>query len=272
MKITRFILFLVFPLLCSPINNCSTNDKEKNHYIIIETTFGNMKFLLYNDTPLHRDNFLKLVKDQFYNGQKFHRVIHEFMIQAGDPSTISPTDKTVEFSEITYTIPAEFHPHLFHKKGAFCAARMGDEVNPNQESSGSQFYIVQGKVLDDSDLDQIEKRINNMRKQSIFFKNINIEKEKAFERDEPVDYAKIQQTATLKTEEQLKNYIPYRIPEDQRAVYKTIGGTPHLDGSYTVFGEIIEGMDVIDRIAAVATDQSDHPREDIRFTIRTVRK
>ncbi|UCG28882.1 MAG: peptidylprolyl isomerase [Bacteroidales bacterium] len=272
MKTNRLFLILCFPFLFSIFFDCSTSKKEKDRFVLIETTLGDIKVRLYNDTPLHRDNFIKLVKERFYNGQNFHRVIREFMIQAGDPATTATSGNDREIPEIKYTIPAEFNPHHFHKKGALAAARMGDDVNPDQESSGSQFYIVQGKVFDESELEQIEKRINSMRKQSIFFKNINLEKEKAFEKDKPLDYAKIQQAATLKTEEQLKNYTPYRIPDDQRTVYKSIGGTPHLDGSYTVFGEVVEGLEVIDKIAAVSTDNNDKPLEEIRFTMKTVRR
>jgi len=149
---------------------------------------------------------------------------------------------------------------------------MGDDVNPDQASSSTQFYIVHGKVFNDQELEQLEERINNMRKQSLFFKNIKEEEQKAFEKDEPLDYAEIQLAATLKTEEQLKNYMPYKIPPDHWATYKVVGGTPHLDGSYTVFGEVVEGLDVIDRIAAVPTDKSDRPLDPIRMTIKKVRR
>jgi len=271
MKTRRLVLLSIAFFLISVFSVCTSIKKEKDWYVLIETNLGNIKIRLYNETPLHRDNFLYLVNNKFYNGQTFHRVINGFMIQAGDPQTTAPDEKRVN-PEINYTIPAEFHPHFFHKKGAVAAARQGDDVNPNQESSGSQFYISQGKLLNDQDLLQLEERINNMRMQSLFFKNINEEKEKAFEKDEPIDYAKIQQVATLKTEEELKAYVPYTIPPDQRTVYKTIGGIPHLDGSYTVFGEVVEGLDIVDLIAAVQTDKSDRPLEDIRIRMKRVRK
>jgi len=231
-----------------------------------------MKIRLYNQTPRHRDNFLSLIKNNFYDGMTFHRVIDEFMIQAGDPTTVISDKNRTDGIDINYTIPAEFHPDLFHKKGALAAARMGDDVNPYQASSSTQFYIVHGKVFNDQELEQLEERINNMRKQSLFFKNIKEEEQKAFEKDEPLDYAEIQLAATLKTEEQLKNYMPYKIPPDHWATYKVVGGTPHLDGSYTVFGEVVEGLDVIDRIAAVPTDKSDRPLDPIRMTIKKVRR
>jgi cyclophilin family peptidyl-prolyl cis-trans isomerase len=271
MKTNRLILLIIAFFLITFFSVCTSAKKEKVWYVLIETDLGNIKVMLYNETPLHRDNFLKLVTNHFYNGQTFHRVINEFMIQAGDPRTAVLVESKDSVDD-NYTIPAEFHPSLFHKKGALAAARMGDNVNPAQASSSSQFYIVQGKVLTDPDFEQLENRINSMRKQSVFFKNINEEKEKAFENDEPIDYGKIQQTATLKTEEQFKDYIPYKIPPDQREIYKSIGGTPHLDGSYTVFGEVIEGLEVVDRIASVETDKSDRPINDIRIKIKTIRR
>jgi peptidyl-prolyl cis-trans isomerase B (cyclophilin B) len=194
------------------------------------------------------------------------------MIQAGDPSTAVSPRSQKDSINLNYTVPAEFVPGLFHKKGALAAARMGDDVNPEQASSSTQFYLVQGKVYREDEFVQVEERVNNMRKRSMFFKNINDEKEKAFEKDEPLDYGKIQQAATLRTEEQLKEYVPYKIPADYREVYKTVGGIPHLDGSYTVFGEVVEGLDVVDRIASVETDKVDRPIEDIIIKMKIVRR
>jgi len=243
---------------------CNYNKKNKEPLVNIKTTIGMIKVKLYNETPLHRDNFLKLVKSKFYDGLTFHRVINHFMIQTGDPSTRQNPKGLSENSDLAeYTVPAEFRSFLFHKKGSLAAARKGDEENPDKESSGSQFYFVQGKILNDIQLNQLEQRINNIKKQSIFFKNINIEKEKAFEKDEALDHAKIQEAAALKTEEEFAKLTHYIIPENHRSVYKTIGGTPHLDGSYTVFGEIVEGLELIDKIASVKTDDFDRPLENI---------
>ena len=243
---------------------CNSKKNNKEPLVNIKTSMGMIKVKLYNETPLHRDNFLKLVKCKFYDGLSFHRVINHFMIQAGDPATRQNPKGLSENPDLAeYTIPSEFRSFLFHKKGALAAARKGDEENPDKESSGSQFYFVQGKILNDNQLNQLEQRINNIKNQSIFFKNINIEKEKAFEKDEALDYAKIQETAALKTEEEFSKLTPYIIPENHRSVYKTIGGTPHLDGSYTVFGEIVEGLEVIDKIASVKTGDFDRPLENI---------
>ena len=182
---------------------------------VIHTDYGDMKGILYDKTPGHRDNFIKLVKEGWFNGSTFHRVINAFMIQGGGKN-----DGTVD---VGYTIPAEFYPDYFHKKGALAAARQGDQVNPEKKSSGSQFYIVQGKTFGDAELDQIEKRMG-------------------------VEYT----------------------PE-QREAYKTVGGTPHLDFAYTVFGEITEGFDVIDKIAAVKTGYRDKPVEDVSMTIELIK-
>ena len=182
------------------------------------TTEGRMVFVLYDDTPRHRDNFLKLISDHTYDGLLFHRVIGKFMIQGGDPeSRDAKPNQMLGSGTLGYTVPAEFRDHHFHKKGALCAARQGDNVNPKKESSASQFYIVQGQVWDEKMLDRMEKEYH-------------------------------------------KKYTP-----EQRKVYTTIGGTPHLDGDYTVFGEIVEGMDVLDKIAAVQTDRYNRPLKDVKI-------
>lgn len=272
MKKSLLFQILLALILLITFSFCNANKKEKEWFVSIETNLGTIKIRLYNETPLHRDNFLSLVNNKFYDGLTFHRVIKEFMIQAGDPTTASAGRDRQNDIDLNYTIPAEFHPDLYHKKGALAAARQGDDVNPDHASSSTQFYIVQGTLFNDQQLKQLEDRINNMRKQSLFFKNIKEEEENAFEKDEPLDYGEIQLAATLKTEEQLKNYIPYKIPSEHRATYNEVGGTPHLDGSYTVFGEVVEGLEVIDRIASVPTDNSDCPLNPVYIKIRKVRR
>lgn len=260
----RFVFsFFIFAALLSLFVSCSfsQNDNEEK-IVIIETTLGNIKVKLSNETPLHRDNFIKLVKDDYYDGLLFHRVIDDFMIQSGDPATgKTPSTDQISNHGPGYTIPAEFNPSLFHKKGALAAAREGDKVNPDKRSSGSQFYIVQGKTFTDKELDSIEKRITDQQKQSLFFKYIN--EEKAMDNEESIDYAKIQQAATLRLHEEMKNTQLFSIKPEHRDIYTTLGGTPHLDGSYTVFGEVIEGIDVIDKIASVKTADNDKPVNDV---------
>lgn len=193
---------------------CQAQDKET--VVVIETNYGTIKAKLYNDTPLHRDNFIKLVNEGWYKGSPFHRVINNFMIQGGQNA-----DGRMDPG---YTVPAEFRENHFHKKGALCAARQGDNVNPKKASSGSQFYIVQGQVFDDKKLDLYEERLG-----------------KAFN-------------------------------ARQRQAYKTVGGTPHLDGDYTVFGEVIEGIEIVDKIARVKTGYMDVPVEPVIINTITIQK
>jgi peptidyl-prolyl cis-trans isomerase B (cyclophilin B) len=189
--------------------------EQKQTKILIETDFGNMTAVLYSDTPQHHDNFLKLVKQGWYNGSIFHRVIKNFMIQGGGQEN--------KMNDPGYKVPAEIMPKYFHKKGALAAARQSDQVNPQKASSGSQFYIVQGQVLNDQQLDMFEKQTNK------------------------------------------------KIAPERRAAYKTIGGTPHLDDEYTVFGEVISGLDVIDKIAAVQTAAGDKPVKDVKMKITVIK-
>ena len=182
-----------------------------------------MTILLYDDTPGHRDNMIKLIKEGFYNDQLFHRVIKDFMIQGGDPHSVdAEKGQRLGTGGPGYTIPAEFSSSRFHKKGALAAARMGDQVNPEKESSGSQFYIVQGRVFSREMLRQLESH-----------------------RDKP-------------------------FTEDAIDAYTTLGGTPHLDGSYTVFGEVVEGLEVVDIVASLPTDSNDRPIDDVTYRITLV--
>ena len=197
--------------------------KDRKKDVILLTNMGNITIRLSDSTPLHRYNFLKLVKQGFYDSVLFHRVIKNFMIQSGDPnSKNAPAGQPLGNGSPGYTIPSEFRATLFHKKGVIAAARQSDDVNPMKESSGSQFYITQGKIFTDAGLDSVETYRLNGRK----------------------------------------------IPQDQREVYKTIGGTPHLDQNYTVFGEVVKGLDVVDKIAAVQISRGqdrDRPLEDVRI-------
>lgn len=223
---------------------------------------GDIKLVLYNNTPGHKENMIKLVKDGFYDGIRFHRVINEFMIQAGDPA--SREDLSEEAIEsYTYTIPAEINKENFHKKGVLAAARTGDRFNPERQSSGTQFYIVQGKVLNEQELVSIEKRVNATLQQGIFYKNLINEKKRVVEENDSMTDAEIQEFATVITYDEIAEMEPFEISSGHREIYKTIGGTPHLDMQYTVFGEIVEGLDIVESIAGVETDENGKPREDI---------
>jgi cyclophilin family peptidyl-prolyl cis-trans isomerase len=235
-----------------------------------------MKIKLYDETPRHRDNFIRLTKDGFYNNLLFHRVINEFMIQGGDPdSKNAKPGVQLGNGGPGYDLPAEIRfPQLFHKKGVIAAAREGDNVNPEKKSSGSQFYITQGKIFTDEELDKIEERINGMKKNQVYYslmsaqKNslITLQKEGKFD-----EYTTLQQKIKEEAEQKIKKLTKYTIPENIREVYKTVGGTPHLDTNYTVFGEVIEGLNVIDSIATVETDPNNRPLKDIKMTVEIVK-
>lgn len=198
----------------------AAQQKTEGTRIKIETSLGNMVVSLYDETPVHRDNMIKLVKEGFYNNQLFHRVIKDFMIQGGDPHSVgAPKGQRLGSGGPGYTLPAEFNPSLIHKKGALAAARKGDQMNPEQASNGSQFYLVQGRVL-------TPEEINFMIQQGM---------------------------ATFS--------------EEAKKMYTTLGGSPHLDGAYTVFGEVVEGLEVLDSIANQPCDAYNRPLEDVSFTI-----
>lgn len=259
-----FLSLLLIPFLF-PASSCKAPAVSENYYVTLETTLGDITLLLYNDTPLHRDNFIKLINTGFYEGISFHRVINSFMIQAGDPSTRTiPIAKSAD-SLNTYTIPAEFNRYHFHKRGALAAAREGNEVNPEMRSSGTHFYIVQGENFSDEELDAVERRINSNIKQAKFNSLLRQVSDSVLLSGNTISDGEVQEKASVKMFEFLTSHEDYKIPEDQRIVYKTAGGVPRLDGTYTVFGEVTEGLDIVDRIAAVKTDNSDKPLDDIKI-------
>ena len=226
MKKKKIVYFAFF---CSLFLNGCFNSfaQEKETLVLIDTDKGKIKVKLYNDTPLHRDNFIKLVNESQYEGLLFHRIIKQFMVQGGDiTSKDAPLDKKLGDGDLGYTIPAEIvYPKYFHKRGQLCAARTGDELNPEKESSASQFYIVTGKHYTERELDKMEQE-----------KNI-------------------------------------KLTPEQREAYMIQGGAPHLDGSYTVFGEVITGMKVVDKIQFVETDLNDRPTKNIKIkSMKIVKK
>ena len=240
--------------------------------VLMHTSHGDIKLKLYDKTPKHRDNFLELVRKGQYNGLLFHRVIQDFMIQGGDvTSKDAPLSKSLGAGDLGYTIPAEFnYPEYFHKKGALCAARTGDEVNPLRASSASQFYIVTGKVYSESELKQMEKQLENRLKQDIFNRLQTENKPKIMElyrsgqRDE---LAILRDTLIAKTEmEADKRKTEAQIPAAVREAYKTVGGVPFLDNQYTVYGEVIEGLKTVEAIQQAKTNKQDRPIENIVIT------
>lgn len=225
-KITFLLLFFATLTSCqAQTTNKQTDNMQKKYYVSIETAYGNMTVELFNETPKHRDNFIKLVNEGFYDGLLFHRVINNFMIQGGDPnSRDAKPGQMLGNGNLGYTVPAEFVQGLFHRKGALAAARQGDMVNPTKASSPCQFYIVQGNVWQAEQLKVMGQRMG-----------------KTFS-------------------------------EQQIEAYTTVGGTPHLDNDYTVFGQVIEGLDVIDKIAAVKTGAGDRPVDDVKMKIKVVER
>lgn len=243
--------------------------QTKETLVVMKTSLGTIKLKLYNETPQHRDNFIKLVKEGQYNGLLFHRVIKDFMVQGGDvTSKDAPMSKQLGAGDLGYTVPAEFvYPKYFHKKGALSAARTGDEVNPEKESSASQFYIVTGKVYKDAELAQMEKQKEGRLKQSIFAR---LQKENsatikaAYQSGDKAELAIIRDTLVGKTEmEAEKRKDETKLTPEQREAYKTIGGVPFLDNEYTVYGEVTEGLDVVDAIQNVKTNRQDRPLENV---------
>lgn len=246
----------------------TTNSEKDNVMVRIETSIGNIDIKLYDETPLHRDNFITLINEGFYDDQLFHRVINDFMIQGGDPDSKKPGLNTqLGSGGPGYKIPAEINADLFHKKGALAAARLGDNVNPEKESSGSQFYIVKGTVFTMQELDDLELKINNSIKQQRYSEIFRDLEKKYLNDNITPDYNEISRQAAEIITEDSKTPDIFKFSEQQRDAYTETGGTPHLDGSYTVFGETINGFDVIDAIASQQTDSSDRPIEDIKMKI-----
>ena len=246
------------------------NKKNKNMegtVLLLETTKGDIRLRLFDDTPKHRDNIIKLAKEGFYDGTLFHRVIKDFMIQAGDPESKHASDTaTLGSGDTGYTIPAEFvYPKYFHRRGVLSAARKGDDVNPNKESSGCQFYIVTGKVFKEAELDALESQMNQNMLHSEFNRLARQHIKEIFLMRKNSDSTGLKklQDELIEQAEKIVLQNPFRFTEEQRNAYKTVGGAPHLDGQYTVFGEVIEGMDVVNRIQDVKTNRADRPLENI---------
>ena len=246
-----------------------SGDLNNATHVLLETTFGDIELVLYNETPKHRDNFIKLVKDGTYDGVLFHRVINNFMIQTGDPSSKNATaDAMLGNGGPGYDIDAEFvYPKYFHKRGALAAAREGDETNPERKSSGSQFYIVTGRRYSEYQLNMMVERLQDQAKAKIFQslageRIAQIESMQAV--GDSVGLINLQQQLIQLTES-IYNENPVKFTPAQIEAYSTIGGTPHLDGQYTVFGEVVKGMDVVDKIQNVTTGNYDRPVDDVRI-------
>jgi peptidylprolyl isomerase len=266
------LMYTVFA--CGSKKNKDMGD-QKETLLKIETSMGDIKVKLYNETTKHRDNFIKLAKDGVYEGTLFHRVINDFMIQAGDPeSKNAPKGKQLGDGDMNYTIPAEFvYPKYFHKKGALCAARTPDNVNPEKASSGCQFYIVTGKVFNDSTLLDMENYKNQSKVEAIFNELARKHMKEIYKLRKSGDQDSLynlQEELFAQAQAEAEKEPEFHFTPEQVKAYTTVGGTPHLDGDYTVFGEVVEGMDVVEKIQKVKTNRADRPEEDVKILKVTV--
>ena len=239
-----------------------------------ETTMGDITVKLYNETPLHRDNFIKLVKEGLYDSVLFHRVIKDFMIQAGDPQSKTASDTAfLGDGDVGYRIPAEFVPGIFHKKGVLAAAREGDDVNPEKASSGCQFYIVTGKVFTEAKLINMENSMNDALRDYIFQKlrQAHAKELLALRKAGKIDeLTALQDTLDAQARAMVEQEPAMKFSKQQIQAYTTVGGTPHLDGNYTVFGEVTEGMETVEQIQSVKTNSVDRPINNVRIIKATV--
>jgi cyclophilin family peptidyl-prolyl cis-trans isomerase len=262
-KFIGLIFLSVMTLSC-------TTKKIISSTVSLETTAGKVTVRLYSETPRHRDNFVKLVNDGFYNGVLFHRVIADFMIQTGDPkSKNAKPDVMLGTGGLDYTLPAEiYYPAYYHKRGALSAARKGDDINPKKSSSACQFYIVQGRVFTNEELNAMEKN-NKMKMEGKIFQEIFLTKQdlvNKYRQDrnkEKMDA--LRDSIMNQVNLRMKDVTSYKFSDQQRKDYTTIGGTPHLDGEYTVFGEVIEGLDIVEKISKVKTGIADRPIQDVKI-------
>lgn len=271
MKTLKFILFLSLFALLSCTSTVPQEGKKlsakKEYLITLKTSFGDIRLVLFDQTPKHKANFVKLVRDGFYNGTLFHRVMNDFMIQGGDPDSKNAIKGArLGNGGTDYKIPAEFVPELFHRKGALAAARESDNVNPKKESNGSQFYIVKGKKWNENEL------TTDLRKLAGFFTNYIKKEENAALRQKYSDLQMQNDRKSLENllfsyKDTLEKIYEVKLGEDmsqeKKDVYTSEGGYPSLDGNYTVFGMVIDGLDVLDKISAVKTDKFARPDEDI---------
>lgn len=242
---------------------------EKNVNVAVKTTLGDFVVELYNDTPKHRDNFVKLVNEGYYNGLLFHRVIRDFMVQTGDPdSRNAKPGQMLGSGDPGYEIDAEIIcPTHINRRGALAAARTGDNVNPERRSSGSQFYVVTGRRFSDGQIDQMEQQANHARGQEIFNRLVKENRDTIMSLRRARETEKLnalQQKLNEQTLAELKAN-PFKYSEAQREIYRTQGGAPHLDGAYTVFGEVVSGMETIDAIEKVETGEADRPVKDVKI-------
>ena len=269
----KILLFVCLAMILSRISAQEGTPNLINQKLELLTDFGTIIIQLSDDTPVHRDNFIKLTKEGFFDGILWHRVVDGFLIQTGDPTSKNASDSTeIGIEDAGYDLPAEIRPHLYHKRGAVNAARWGDDVTPERRSSGSQFTIIQGKIYNDSTLSISEDRLNKMR---AYNKAIHLPKNakyldflrESLLKETNMDSVKvIQQKIQVDRDKILDTMVRYRYPEEHQELYKSFGGAAHLDQNYTVFGMVIQGMDVVDKIAKTETrPKSPRPVKNVKI-------
>ena len=256
--------------------SCSRAQQNSSEaMVLIKTEFGDIKLKLYNDTPEHKKNFLKLAEEGFYNGTLFHRVINNFMIQGGDQtSKNAQPGARLGGGNPGYTIPAEFIPKYFHKKGALAAARRGGPSNPEKRSSGSQFYIVHGEIFSQGKLDTMQMMVNSRAKNEIMkkkFTDATPQLNQFRANNDQVGFNACVADLRAEVDSIWETKPKFSMSPEQREAYTTVGGYPSLDGEYTIFGEVVEGLEVLDKIAAVETDQNDRPKTDIKMEVEVIK-
>jgi len=271
----KFLGFINAIILVIVISCGGSVNKKNDTVVSIKTDFGEIKVKLYDETPLHKQNFLKLVNEGVFNDLLFHRVIKNFMIQGGDPdSKNAQPGARLGGGSLGYTIPAEIKPNLYHKRGVLAAARTGGSSNPEKRSSASQFYIVQGEVYQPGQLDTLEMKINKQRKDVMLRENLEAQREKLNEfrtKNDRDGFNLFMAQVVERVDSIYEAGEKFVLTDEQREIYTTIGGYPSLDGEYTVFGEVIEGMDTVDKIAEVETDANNRPVKDIRMKVELVK-
>lgn len=279
MKTVIAALFLAFAMAVPGVS--SQNRENTMQQIIksgpvvrLETSLGDISIRLSDETPAHRDNFLRLVREGKYDGVLFHRVINEFMVQTGDVESVgAPKGKMLGSGDVGYNVDAEFrYPALYHRRGMVAAARQGDNVNPERKSSGSQFYIVTGRTFSDSAMVQMEKNMVMEKQRGLWdaLQQQNRDSIMALRRARDAEGLEKLRASLIEKMDSIMKENPVTIPQNVRDDYRQYGGTPHLDGAYTVFGEVISGMDVVEKIEAAETDRNDRPLEDIKIIRATI--
>ena len=261
----RLFLYFGFVILCG----CAS---DKDYIITISTDYGDMKAILYEDTPEHRENFLKLAREGYYDSLLFHRVINDFMLQTGDPnSKKAEPGEALGAGGPDYKIPAEIRDNHFHRKGAIAAARQDNRMNPEKESSGSQFYIVDGTTYSEEFLRTDMKKLGQSLQQYLMrtkFDSLRQQFMMLYNSGKFEEYNDLMLSLKPQIEEELDVDLSQEVSEEKLKAYTTVGGAPHLDGEYTVFGQVIDGLDVIDKIAEQTTDRRDRPTKDIRLKLK----